>query len=165
MMAPTENELRLLGAERARFKAAGVVWLLILGTALTGFGVVLLAVTASTGTAKGWLFGSAFVAVGLLCFWAAQRRRASYVALCDNGFAMMKSEGVPRDIVRWDDVTDVKHHVQRTVTNGVTTDSTYTCSVHLATRSNPVKLTNKDFRDARSLGDSIQREYSRRTQN
>lgn len=81
-----------------------------------------------------------------MCFWAADRRRASYVQLCDNGFAVMKSEGVPREIVRWDDVTEVKHHIERTVTNAVTTDTKYTCSVYVATRPKPVVLTNKDFR-------------------
>jgi len=164
-MTPTGNELLLLGAERARFKAAGVVWLVVLAVALGGFGLLCLAVVlvgSSTAPVKGLLFGGAFLAVGALLFWAARKRRESYVQLCDNGFAIMKSEGVPRDIVRWDDITDVNHHILKTITNAVQTDSTYTCTVYVANRKSPIKFTNKDFRDARSLGERIHAEYSRR---
>ncbi len=163
-MVSDANEVSLLGRERDRFKAAGVVVLLVLAGALGGFGLLLwvTALVTSHAPAKGWLFGGAFVAVGALLLWTARKRRASYLQVCDSGFAIMKSEGVPRDIVRWDDITDVKHHTLKTITNGIQTDSKYTCTVHVANRKSPINVTNKDFRDARTLGAHIQAEYARR---
>lgn len=117
----------------------------MLAAALGGVGLLLwvTALVTSHAPAKGWLFGGAFVAVGALLLWTARKRRASYLQVCDNGFAIMKSEGVPRDIVRWDDITDVKHHTLKTITNGIHTDSKYTCTVHVANRKSPINVTNK----------------------
>jgi hypothetical protein len=163
-MVSDVNELASLGRERDRFKAAGFVTLVVLATAFTGFGLVavVLLSTNPRAPATGWLWAAGFLVLGGLLIWAARIRRASYIGLHDNGFAIMKREGVPRDTVRWDDVTDVKHHVHDTFTNGIKTESKYTCTVHVAGRTNAVNLTNKDFKGAGDLGRRIQSEYKRR---
>jgi hypothetical protein len=36
---------------------------------------------------------------------------------------------VPRGTVRWDDIIDVKHRVDKIIVNGIMTDCKYTCTV------------------------------------